>query len=407
MRRTLLTLFALTLALATVMPVSVTAQDDVLVVGQHAITLTKGDKNGTATLSEAVHYTVDEEFSGTLQFDLDPQANFRTWFINLNGTPIPTDAGRSANEPLPSEDVDGFKRFTLDLSAHNTTFLPDRTYTVHLFYSLPGDDREFTRRLSTDTPQLGMVIHSTPGLEASMADARLDALGASWTYTLSGEDQGPWEAGDTLTVTFSETDVPRTPLNVDIESNGRDPVRLTANAEGGIAPYSYSWDTDGDGECDDESGQTVDLRPSEVGTHGVTVCVADAREGVVARETYEVRVVEGPTVTTGPGAWLLALVGLVVGALLVYGLIAGGIVQGRRGGGAAATTTSSGRSLAAESKDMLSMRQRVMVAALKELEIAKKKGEVPEGLYTPLKAELKQDTVRVMRELEKRKSETV
>ncbi len=208
--------------------------------------------------------------------------------------------------------------------------------------------------------------------------------------------------------------VPLLPLAAEIRAGGGEALTLTASIEGGIDPYTVTWDLDGDLTCDDHTGVTVPadkLAPSiaEAGTHRVKACVTDSATPAGAVEArFEARTLEGKTTTAGPTGWALGGAGLLAGALIVYGLSQAGVLRtgGSRGAGAAAGAGDR-PSIAAEGKDMLELRQRVMVAALKELEIAKKKGEVAETLYTPLKAELKQDTVRVMRELEKRKGETI
>lgn len=416
MRRTVWTILALTLATALLAPTPALAQDTdpVLVVGQHALSIQKSGLDETTIVRDTIQYSVEDvAFDGTLEFTLDPDATLNTWFLTRNGTQFPGEAGQvrsGATDGMSSTAADGFERFTLDLSNEslNIRFQPDSTYGVHLTYSLPADDTTFQRQIDHPTPEIFMVVQSTPGLEPQSDDLDLRAVANTWTYnTAPREDGEPWVPGETITVELVEVDEPRNPLSVHVEAIETDPVVLRATAEGGIpgdAGYSYSWDLDGDGECDDATGETVTLDRERSGTHQATACVADAR-GAEAQDTYETLTIEGPVVPVGPAAWLLALLGLLIGALLVYGLVSGGIVRAGRGRPAAAAP--GGRSLLAESKDMLALRQRVMVASLKELEIAKKKGEVPEGVYTPLKAELKQDTVRVMRELEKRKQESV
>lgn len=57
-----------------------------------------------------------------------------------------------------------------------------------------------------------------------------------------------------------------------------DTVTLSATASGGTGPYSYAWDTDGDGAYDDGAEPSVDVVAATYGEHVFGVQVTDANE---------------------------------------------------------------------------------------------------------------------------------
>lgn len=92
--------------------------------------------------------------------------------------------------------------------------------------------------------------------------------------------------------------------------------------------------------------------------------------------------------------WLLIGIAFVAGAVIAYGL-----AKMRGPARPSRAETMAGRTVAD-----LEARKRVLMASLKELELAHRSGEIPSQAYNPLKAELKGETVKVMTELEKRQA---
>lgn len=95
--------------------------------------------------------------------------------------------------------------------------------------------------------------------------------------------------------------------------------------------------------------------------------------------------------------WLPLLAGLLAGMLFWALLVHRGLVQRRR---RQEVAQAAHVTAAAEGKDMLQARKRVLMAALKDLEMAKMNKQVDDDSYGKLKAELKRQTVTVMRALE-------
>lgn len=102
---------------------------------------------------------------------------------------------------------------------------------------------------------------------------------------------------------------------------------------------------------------------------------------------------DGLLSTLGPIV-LGILIGIVVWALLVKQ----GIVQKRRA--QEVKVAAHVEAAQTESKDVLQARKRVLMSGLKELEKAKMAKEIDTDVYDQLKAELKKETVTVMRALE-------
>lgn len=92
--------------------------------------------------------------------------------------------------------------------------------------------------------------------------------------------------------------------------------------------------------------------------------------------------------------WLLVGIAFVAGAVIAYGL-----AKTRGPARTSRAETMVGRTVAE-----LEARKRVLMASLKELELAHRSGEIPSDAYNPLKAELKGETVKVMSELERRQA---
>ncbi len=96
--------------------------------------------------------------------------------------------------------------------------------------------------------------------------------------------------------------------------------------------------------------------------------------------------------------WGPAVLGILVGIALWSYLVGKGLVQKRRKQEVAKAAHV--EAAAAESQDTLAARKRVLMAGLKELEKAKMTKEIDTDVYDALKAELKKETVVVMRALE-------
>lgn len=148
--------------------------------------------------------------------------------------------------------------------------------------------------------------------------------------------------------------------------------------------------------------------PREPASHEGGVYTFEAQPG----ETYTVQDGTGPadgtvtvttTATPGPTAtpafsWTSLVLGLLAGILLWAFLVQRGMVQRRSRKQVVATAAHT--AAAAEGTEMLQARRRTLMAALKDLEKAKMNKEVPVDVYDRLKAELKKDTVTVMRAIE-------
>lgn len=382
---------------------------DLVVVGEHTITILKSSVDADASVAETIMFYNGGTgaFDGTLTVDLDPAATL-TGFYFMDSTRAPLGEGGAVDRnPVPNQPMGNHVRYSIDLANSGVSFPADSTNGLQLIYSMPGDGRTFTRGFTMETSKLTVAVGQVPGLRPTSEANPLVPLGTSWTFTLGANADGPFQVGDAFAFNWVDNPVPMAPLGVQVSASGTDSLRLRAQVEGGIPPYTVTWDLDADGVCDDAEGNSATLDAGKAGLHTARVCVADSAQPTGnVQFTYQANSVQLPGEATGPGGWLLAAVGLIIGALLVYGLTQGGIIGGAKSG-STSSAGASGPSIGAEPRDMLELRQRVMIASLKELEIAKKKGEVSDGLYTPLKAELKQDTVRVMREIEKRKTETV
>ncbi len=104
-------------------------------------------------------------------------------------------------------------------------------------------------------------------------------------------------------------------------------------------------------------------------------------------------------VADGSNAWMWLLIGLLIGAGAWYALVRFGYVQKRQrkqvAGEAAHKVVAK-----TEPKTVLEGRKRVLMAALKELEMAKMNKEIDTEAYDALKADFKRQTVTVMRALE-------
>lgn len=105
-----------------------------------------------------------------------------------------------------------------------------------------------------------------------------------------------------------------------------------------------------------------------------------------------------PQADANPLPWLFLVLGLAAGALLWSQLVARGIVQKKSRKQVA--TTAAHVEAAKESVPVLEGKKRGLLAALKELELAKQANELPLDVYDAVKADFKKQAVTVMRALE-------
>lgn len=96
--------------------------------------------------------------------------------------------------------------------------------------------------------------------------------------------------------------------------------------------------------------------------------------------------------------WLSGLIGLVVGIALWYVLVKQGLVQRRQRKQVAGPAAH--KEVAKEGKQALEWRRRALLAAMKELEVARMDQTIDSAVYDALKADFKRQTVTVMRALE-------
>lgn len=102
--------------------------------------------------------------------------------------------------------------------------------------------------------------------------------------------------------------------------------------------------------------------------------------------------------------WILLGVGVFVGALLWSMLVARGVVQ-KKARKQVAGTAAHVEAAAQDSAPVLEGKKRALLAALKEVELAKQANEMPLDVYDAVKADLKKQAVTVMRALESNAAE--
>lgn len=98
-------------------------------------------------------------------------------------------------------------------------------------------------------------------------------------------------------------------------------------------------------------------------------------------------------------AWVFLAVGLVAGAVVWAVLVSRGAVQ-TKSRKQVANTAAHVEAAAAEPPAVLEGRKRALLAALKEIEVARMNSEMPQEVYDVVKADLKRQAVTVMRALE-------
>lgn len=108
-----------------------------------------------------------------------------------------------------------------------------------------------------------------------------------------------------------------------------------------------------------------------------------------------------PPAAAGAGInpWLMLAVGVLAGALVWAFLVSRGTVQAK-GRKQVAATAAHVEAAANEPLPVLEGRKRALLAALKEIEVAKMNNEMPTEVYDVVKADLKKQAVTVMRALE-------
>ena len=98
--------------------------------------------------------------------------------------------------------------------------------------------------------------------------------------------------------------------------------------------------------------------------------------------------------------WLVpVLLGLVLGAILWAVLVSKGVVQ-KKSRRQVASTAAHVEAAATDPPAVLEGKKRALLAALKEIEVAKMNNEMPPEVYDLVKADLKKQAVTVMRALE-------
>ncbi|MEK6975479.1 MAG: hypothetical protein AABY18_03955 [Candidatus Thermoplasmatota archaeon] len=157
------------------------------------------------------------------------------------------------------------------------------------------------------------------------------------------------------------------------------------------------------------SGITSEIDLAEVGasTSGTSVIHFARFDGPLPADAWFA--IHPATTAAGPSdagddanplAWLLpALVGLALGMVAWSMLVSRGIVQ-KKGRKQLAATAAHVEAAAADPPAVLEGKKRALLAALKEVELARQANEMPLEVYDVVKADLKKQAVTVMRALE-------
>lgn len=399
--RALIPVLSIVLTLLVVAPVH--AQDADITATDHSLTYNKGDAAAVVQESIQLRNGGGEAYDGELSFSLDADAT--NVQLTLRGGGDRAWVG-VPHQMVTNESSGDHTTYTFSLSDINVTMPAGTNLAVFAVYLLEGDGLD--RRLDLPTERFLATVFAADGQAPRSDDFPFLYWAQQDLFTTYPADGRDLDAGASFSFTVETLDTALERFTVSVRASGEDTRTLTASADGGVPPYTYAWDTDGDGTFETD-GQTVTVEEDGVQTYEVRVTDSQSTP-VAATTTYTIdtRTVDGGGLPVdapdGATNWIIVILAALFGALIMYGLAAGGLMGAPR---ARKTAPSSGRSISAESRDMLELRKRTQVAALKELELAKKKGDVPEGLYLPLKEELKGDTVRVMREIERREKESV
>jgi hypothetical protein len=124
--------------------------------------------------------------------------------------------------------------------------------------------------------------------------------------------------------------------------------------------------------------------------------------GVIGTFAVQVGAESVPPGPTGGFDWTMLVIGLLVGAAVWAILVRQGVVQ-KRTRKQTATVAAHKQAAAREDKPTLEGRKRLLMAALKELEMAKIQKEIDAPTYDALKADFKRQAVTTMRALEETK----
>jgi hypothetical protein len=207
------------------------------------------------------------------------------------------------------------------------------------------------------------------------------------------------EKDGTLTV---GADVPAGPVELSVTHNFRQAGAFASPME-----FPVALRTDAALFIDAVEGRTVSasipLNGPLARTHGATHMywvAGTSSEPLPASLWFSVHpATTAPVRVEGGGFdWLALAVGLIAGAFVWAVLVSRGMVQKRTRRQVAAPAAHA--AYAGEPKEMLAGRKRVLMAGLKELELAKMAGEIDTASYDKVKAEFKKETVAVMRALE-------
>ncbi len=383
--------------------------------GTHQIVAVKNDAGGDLQVFETLHLANrgDTAYEGTLHVLLDDDATIvYTYLQEVNGTLYPGGGNIAADRWTATPEGD-LVRHSITLSDVGYTIEANHLVTFQIGYTLPATATTLARGFAEATPAVDFEITLAAGLIPTSAELTLEHRPGSHTWETPVE-RPTFAATERFDVAINEGANATEPLRADVTASGRDSITLRATTTGAVGDVSYKWFLDNK-ELAGETGATLAVDPELTGAHTYRVVVTDsAAPPRTTQATYgwTKTVIEteapvgngGDAATGGISPAVAAAIGALVGGAILYGLVVGGLVGGKK---AVDTRPSGASSIAAESKEMLAVRKRTQMAALKELELAKKKGEITEGQYLPLKEELKAQTVKVMRELEKRETETV
>ncbi len=147
--------------------------------------------------------------------------------------------------------------------------------------------------------------------------------------------------------------------------------------------------------------------PSTSANPGLTIYVFDGTPAAPLPEAVwftaypQTQSVEPPPADDGLDL-LALLLGIAIGVVVWYFLVARGVVQARQRKQVVAKADHQ-QVAEREGPDVLEGRKRVLMAGLKELELAKANQQIETEVYDRLKAEYKKQTVTVMRALESSK----
>lgn len=131
---------------------------------------------------------------------------------------------------------------------------------------------------------------------------------------------------------------------------------------------------------------------------GVTHYLFRGEEGPLRVSVLPAGTIPDPTPAVKEGFSLVIVLGaFVLGVALWYVLVQQGLVQAKK---RKQVVSKAAHQTITDDKPTLEARKRVLLAALKELELAKGSGDLDLGIYDQLKAQYKKEAVTVLRALE-------